>query len=179
MSVTNYTARHLTTLVRLWIMAIRPRTLTIALVPVMTGSALAYYDSGHFRFAVFLATLLAALLIQAGTNLLNDAADFHRGGDGPDRIGPPRVTASGWIPAPRIAQAAFGCFALAGLAGLYLVWAGGWGIMALGILSLLAAYSYSNGPWPISYTSFGEVFVVAFFGLAAVGGTYYLHSGTL
>jgi len=164
---------------RLWLQAIRPKTLTIALVPVLVGSALAFAEAGRFDALAALAAALAALLIQAATNLHNDAADFLRGGDGPGRPGPKRVTAEGWATPAQVIRAANLCFGLAALCGLYVVWVGGWPLLAVGVLSLIAGWSYTGGPRPIAYTPLGELFVLAFFGWAAVGGTYWLHAQAL
>ncbi|MDO8607980.1 MAG: 1,4-dihydroxy-2-naphthoate octaprenyltransferase [Phaeospirillum sp.] len=164
---------------RLWWLAIRPRTLTISVAPVVAGTALAWHDSGHLDPRPLLASLAGALAIQAGTNLFNDVGDALRGGDQPMRQGPPRVTALGWASPERVRRAALTCFALAALVGLYLVWLGGWPILALGVASLVAGWGYSGGPRPIAYTALGEIFVVAFFGVGAVGGAYYLQTLTL
>jgi 1,4-dihydroxy-2-naphthoate octaprenyltransferase len=119
------------------------------------------------------------MLIQLGTNLHNDAADSERGGDGPDRVGPPRVTASGLLSAGAVKLGAYICFAGAALMGLYLVVVGGWPILLLGMFSILSGWAYTGGPFPIAYTPLGELFVVAFFGLGAVCGTYWLCTGAL
>jgi 1,4-dihydroxy-2-naphthoate octaprenyltransferase len=161
---------------RLWWLAIRPKTLTISVAPVLAGSALALADTLSLDPRPFLASLAGALLIQAGTNLYNDVGDALRGGDQPMRQGPPRVTALGWATPERVRRAALVCFGLAALVGLYLAWLGGWPIVALGLASLVAGWAYSGGPRPIAYTPLGEVFVIAFFGLGAVGGTYYLQT---
>jgi 1,4-dihydroxy-2-naphthoate octaprenyltransferase len=162
---------------RLWLLAIRPRTLTIALSPVLVGAAAAWAEFEAFALLPLLATLAGAVLIQAGTNLWNDLGDALRGGDQPMRQGPPRVTALGWAPPERVRRAALTCFALACLAGLYLCWVGGWPILALGTASLLAGWAYSGGPKPIAYTALGEGVVVAFFGIGAVAGTMWLQAG--
>jgi len=163
-----------------WTAALRPRTLTIAVTPVLVGVALAFADGGTLALDVLLATLAGALLIQAGTNLHNDAADHAAGADRPGhRLGPPRASAEGWLSLREVRRGAMICFALAGAAGAYLVAHGGWPILALGIASVVAARAYSAGPWRISHSSLGELFVLLFFGLAAVGGSYYLQTGDL
>jgi 1,4-dihydroxy-2-naphthoate polyprenyltransferase len=164
---------------RLWWLAIRPRTLTISVAPVVAGTALAWAATGRLDPRPFAASLFGALAIQAGTNLYNDVADALRGGDQPMRQGPPRVTALGWASPARVRLAALTCFALALLTGLYLAALGGWPIVLLGAASLVAGWAYSGGRWPIAYTPLGEVFVIAFFGVGAVGGSYFLQAGAL
>lgn len=161
---------------RLWWLAIRPRTLTIAVAPVLAGSVLAYAELGTLNLAIVAAALLGALAIQAGTNLYNDVADYLKGGDQPLRQGPPRVTAMGWAAPGQVKRAAFIAFAVAAGCGSYLALSGGWPILLLGLASLLAGYAYSLGPKPIAYTPFGEAFVTVFFGLGAVGGCYFLQT---
>jgi 1,4-dihydroxy-2-naphthoate octaprenyltransferase len=162
-----------------WILAIRPRTLPLAASPVLVGTALAWHAGASLRPGTFLATLFAAMAIQAGTNLYNDAADAERGVDRPTRRGPPRVTAMGWLAPAQVRAGALASFALAALLGLQLIAVGGWPILLLGLLSLLSGLAYSAGPRPISFTALGEAFVLLFFGIGAVGGTYYLQAGDL
>ncbi len=164
---------------RLWWLAARPRTLSIAATPVIVGTALAWAGGAPVAWATALVALLSALLIQAGTNVHNDAADYESGNDGADRIGPPRVTAAGWAKPQTVRRAAFLAFAGAFAGGIYLVGVGGWPILAVGLASLAAGWAYSGGPRPISYSPFGEVFVLTFFGLVAVAGSAYLQSGLL
>ena len=162
----------------IWWTAIRPRTLSMAATPVVLGSALAWADHAAPLWPVFLATLLCALLIQIGTNLHNDVADFERGADRPDRIGPLRVTAAGWAAPQSVRRAAALSFGLAFVLGVYLVQQGGWPILAIGITSLIAGWAYSGGAHPISHGALGEAFVLVFFGLLAVAGSHWLQSGS-
>lgn len=162
-----------------WLAAIRPKTLALSVSPVLLGSALAFAERSSFDTWVFLACLLAAMLIQIGTNLHNDAQDFLRGADGDDRLGPPRAVAKGWLSAVQVQRAALMCFAGAFALGIYLVMVGGWPILILGLASLAAGYGYSGGRYPISHSPFGELFVILFFGLGAVLGTYYLQAHEL
>jgi 1,4-dihydroxy-2-naphthoate octaprenyltransferase len=162
---------------RLWLLAIRPKTLGISVAPVIAGSALALRELGTLDWLTALTALLAALLIQIGTNLYNDAADFERGADTEARLGPERATAQGWFSAAEVKRGALVSFSLAFLIGIYLAWIGGWPIVAIGLLSLLAGYAYTGGPSPIAYSPSGEGFVFIFFGLAAVMGSHYLQTG--
>jgi 1,4-dihydroxy-2-naphthoate octaprenyltransferase len=162
-----------------WVLAVRPRTLTIAVAPVLVGTALAFAETGRFEALPMAAALLVAVLIQVGTNLQNDVGDSRRGADGADRIGPPRATSAGWLAAAQVERAARLAFGLALVLGAYLVGRGGWPILLAGIASIAAGMAYTSGARPIAYTGFGEVFVLAFFGLVAVSGSYYLQAGSV
>ncbi len=161
-----------------WLLAARPKTLPLTLTPVVAGVALAITETGTFAPFTALCTLLAAMAIQIGANLYNDAADFERGTDTPDRLGPQRATAQGWFSAHQVKTAAQLMFALAFVLGIFLLVRGGWPILAIGLASLAAGYSYTGGPKPIAYGPVGEVFVLLFFGIAAVGGSNYLQTLT-
>jgi 1,4-dihydroxy-2-naphthoate polyprenyltransferase len=162
-----------------WFLACRPKTLSVSLSPVLVGTAVAWHDSGTLLWLPLLTAALGAALIQIGTNLFNDVGDYLRGTDTPDRLGPKRATAEGWLTPSKVAAGAWLSFALAFLCGIYLVWHGGWPIVAIGLASLAAGWAYTGGPKPIAYRPLGEVFVFIFFGLGAVGGSYYLQTLTL
>ncbi len=164
---------------RIWLLGMRPRTLTMAAVPVTVGAALAWAEGVTPDWFTFLVTFACAVLIQVGTNLFNDARDGERGADGPDRIGPVRITGSGLAQPREVRRAAIACFAAALVAGLYLIVVGGLPILAIGIASLVAGYAYSSGPRPLSHGPFSEVYVIVFFGLIAVAGSHYLQSGVM
>lgn len=164
---------------RVWWTAIRSRTLSLAVSPVLVGTALAWAEGIALHWPALLAAVACALLIQIGTNLHNDVVDFERGNDRPDRVGPLRVTAAGWVSPRTMHRATAWTFGLAALLGLYLVWLGGWPILLAGLASLLAGWAYSGGPRPVSHTPLGEAFVLVFFGWVAVMGSYWLQSGQL
>ncbi|MBK5914432.1 1,4-dihydroxy-2-naphthoate octaprenyltransferase [Rhodocyclus purpureus] len=159
-----------------WWLAMRPRTIWASVAPVIVGTALAWSQTQTLLVLPALFALLGAILIQVATNLHNDVADFERGADTPDRLGPPRATQMGWLSGSQVRRGAFLCFGLAFLCGIYLVWHGGWPIVGIGIASLIAGWAYTGGPRPIAYSPTGEFFVWLFFGLAAVGGSYYLQT---
>jgi 1,4-dihydroxy-2-naphthoate polyprenyltransferase len=162
--------------VRSWLLATRPRTLTAAVVPVVVGTAVAA-RSGQARPWIALVALVAAALLQIGTNLVNDWGDFRRGADGPDRLGPTRVTQAGLLAPGRVAVAGAAAFAAAAVLGLVLVAQAGWPILAIGAAAICAGVAYTAGPYPLAYHGLGEVFVFLFFGPVAVGGTELVQAG--
>ena len=162
-----------------WLTAVRPATLLAAVAPVLVGAAAASSVEEQFRPLVFAATLAAAVLLQIGTNLANDLFDFERGADTAERLGPPRVTQSGLIPPERVRLGMFLSFGAALAIGVYLLFVGGWPILVIGVLSIVAGVAYTGGPWPLGYHGLGELMVFVFFGLVAVVGTYYLQAETV
>ena len=154
-------------------MAARPKTLTAAIAPVAAGTGLAVlHDTAAGLPAV--AALAVAVLIQIGTNLANDYYDFLRGGDTDERVGPVRVTQAGILPPEAVRRGMVVVLAAAMLVGVYLVAVGGWPIVWIGLASVACAVLYTGGPFPLAYHGLGDVFVFIFFGLVAVGGTYWV-----
>jgi 1,4-dihydroxy-2-naphthoate octaprenyltransferase len=163
---------------RIWLMAARPRTLPAAVAPVLVGTALAATE-GDWHPLRFAAAMLGALFIQVGTNLSNDYSDARRGADTEDRLGPVRVTAGGLVPPRQVLVATSVAFGLAVLAGAYLIATAGWELLLIGAASILAGILYTGGPRPYGYEGLGEVFVFLFFGVVAVGGSYYVQTETM
>lgn len=159
-----------------WLHAARPKTLPAAVVPVALGSACAY-AAGSFRPVPALLALAFALLVQVACNFANDYFDFKKGADTPDRLGPARATASGWIAPEAMRSAVFIVCAVAFCTGLGLLPYGGWPLLVVGVVSLLAAVGYTAGPFPLAYIGLGDVFVVAFFGFVAVPFSAYVQCG--
>ncbi len=162
-----------------WFMALRPKTLTAALVPVAVATALVQSGGLKIHWWISLFAVLSAIFIQIGTNLINDALDFKKGADTHERIGPKRVTQSGLLTPQQVMFGGALCFLLATALGLPLVIEGGWTIVAVGVASLACGYAYTGGPFPLAYVGLGDVFVIAFFGLVAVMGTFFLHAKTV
>lgn len=163
-------------MIRPWILAARPKTLSAAVVPVMIGSSLAPRPI-HPLIAVY--ALAGALFIQIGTNFVNDALDYKKGTDTGERLGPTRVTQAGLLRAESVLNAAYVCFFGAALCGIPLMVRGGWPILVIGAASIIAAYAYTGGPYPLAYHGLGEIFVLLFFGFIAVGGSYYVQALTI
>lgn len=157
---------------RVWIQASRPKTLPASIAPVLIGTAMAY-SAGKGYLLAALAALVGGVMIQMGTNLSNDYFDYVKGTDTHERLGPLRVTQAGLVTPSAMKRAIWLVFAIAFLAGVYLVWRASWPIVIIGIASVLFAILYTGGPFPIGYLGLGDIFVLIFFGLVPVGGTYY------
>ena len=161
---------------KIWLSAARPRTLPAAIAPVLVGSALAWRE-GAFKAPAALACLGFALLVQIGANFANDYYDFIKGADTAERVGPRRAVASGLV-APAVMRIAMWLvFALAFAVGLTLLRYGGWPLLVVGVMSIVSGVAYTGGPFPLGYHGLGDAFVFVFFGLVAVGVTFFVQTG--
>ncbi len=161
-----------------WAVAIRPRSLPVAISPVIVGAAFAWQRTGQIDLAVAALVLLAALLVQVVTNMQNDVGYTARGAERHGtRTGLPRATAHGWLESRHVRGAIVAVSALAGAIGVALFALRGWPVLAIGSASLIAALAYMGGPRPIAYTPFGEATVFVFFGVVAVTGTDWVLTG--
>lgn len=161
--------------IQIWFEATRPKTLPAALCPVMVGSSMAYHD-GLFNWIPSLICLSFALLIQIGTNFANDYLDGVKGTDTEARIGPLRAVASGSVQPLAMRRAALIVLALAFILGLSLIFYGGWWMLLVGASSVICAWLYTGGPYPLAYNGLGDLFVILFFGLIAVACTYFVQA---
>ncbi|MBM9461100.1 1,4-dihydroxy-2-naphthoate polyprenyltransferase [Nocardioides sp. zg-536] len=158
-----------------WIAGARLRTLPAAVAPVLVGTAVAAYDDQAVWWKALLA-LVVSLALQVGVNYANDYSDGIRGTDD-ERVGPLRLVGSGLATPAAVKRAAFGCFGLAGVAGLVLAATTSLWLVLVGVLCILAAWFYTGGSKPYGYLGLGEVMVFVFFGLVAVVGTTYVQTG--
>ncbi|HVP29550.1 MAG TPA: 1,4-dihydroxy-2-naphthoate polyprenyltransferase [Myxococcota bacterium] len=159
-----------------WLLAARPRTLPAALAPIAVGTATAA-AAGRARPGLALAALGTAVALQIAANLANDVFDFERGADAGERHGPPRAAQCGLLAPAALKRGLAGALAGAALLGLVLVFAGGWPILVAGALSLLAAWAYTGGPWPLAYHGLGDLAVFLFFGIVGVIGAHFVQAG--
>ena len=163
--------------ISIWLEATRPKTLPAAVAPVLLGTAMAH-SLGQLHAVPALICLGFALLVQIGTNFANDYLDGVKGTDTDARLGPRRAVASGLVRPATMKWASIGILALAFCLGLSLIYYGGWWLLAVGIASIVCAWIYTGGPFPLAYNGLGDVFVVLFFGLIAVVCTFYVQTGS-
>ena len=174
----------MTLALRAWLDAGRPKTLPLALIAILTGSTLAL-SQGRFSWPVLLLSLLTASLLQVLSNLANDYGDGLRGVDNPQRLGPLRALQSGALSACQLRNSLCVVGALAIASGLALITLADldstslWVFVALGLLAVVAAVTYTVGRKPYGYAGLGDLSVWLFFGWLGVGGSYYLHGAAL
>ena len=156
----------------IWVDGARPRTLPAAIAPVLVATALA---GGSFNPLTALLALVVSLSLQIGVNYANDYSDGIRGTDN-DRIGPSRITAGGLAKPIQVKSAAFISFGVAAVAGLGLAITTSWWLIAVGAISIAAAWGYTGGKNPYGYMGLGELFVFIFFGLVATVGSFYVQT---
>jgi 1,4-dihydroxy-2-naphthoate octaprenyltransferase len=161
-----------------WVLGARPRTLVAAVCPVLVGTAVAAAEGRVVAWRA-LAALVVAMALQVGVNYANDYSDGLRGTDTPARLGPPRLTAAGLAAPASVKRAAGVAFAVAALAGLALALAVDLRLLLVGVAAIAAAVLYTGGPRPYGYAGFGELAVLAFFGVVATCGSAYVQLGRL
>ena len=156
--------------------AIRVKTLSASIAPVLVGSAIAF-NSSQFNLRIFFLTMFSAIFIQIGTNFANDVYDFINGADNNERIGPTRAVQANLISVDVMKYLTIIAFSLSIISGLPLVIKGGYPILLIGILSIISGYAYTGGPYPLGYNGWGDIFVFIFLGPIAVCGTFFLQLG--
>jgi 1,4-dihydroxy-2-naphthoate polyprenyltransferase len=161
-----------------WRLAARVPTLVAAVVPVAVGMACASRTEAVSWMATG-AALIGAVWLQIGTNLANDVADFERGADASDRLGPVRAAQAGLLTPSELRRGVVVAFAVAVACGGVLIAIRGWPIVAIGLSSMVAGLAYTAGPFPLAYNGLGEVFVLLFFGWMAVCGTAFAAGGSV
>ena len=161
---------------KIWIEALRLRTLPVSLSGVVIAVALAYYR-GCLRWTPPVLCLLFALLAQIVSNLANEYYDYLRGADKKGRVGPRRGVTEGDIKPDTLKWVTVCTLAAACAVGCGLLFYGPWWLLVVGVVIALAALAYSAGPYPLSYHGLGEAAVFVFFGLVPVNLTYFIQSG--
>lgn len=159
-----------------WLVAIRPKTLSASLAPILLGATLALSE-GFMNIALLSLIVMTALLIQIGTNLANDYFDFLKGVDTEERKGSIKVLQKGWITVNALRRATFMVFSGALLGSIYLIIKGGAPIAWIASTSILFAITYTAGPFPLGHIGVAEPIELLYFGPIAVGGTFYLLTG--
>jgi 1,4-dihydroxy-2-naphthoate octaprenyltransferase len=161
-----------------WIAATRPKTFPASVIPVVLGVAAAYHQKGEINILLAVLTIICSMGIQILTGFINEIYDFKKGADTAERVGPKRAVAAGIITVKQMTIASYILGIATFLLGMIIVYQTDYIILVIGLVSLFLAYGYTAGPAPLAYLGIADIFVLVFFGLVAVNGTYYVQTGS-
>ena len=157
-----------------YIKLLRPKTLLVGLAPITLALGIMLKENVEINYINFILTLVCIILLQMGSNVANDLYDGIRGVDTEERLGPKREASSGTTSHQTLKYLTLSLFAVAFFIGCFLSFITGYELFVLGILSMLVAYCYTGGPFPLAYIGLGEVLALLFFGPVAFLGTVYI-----
>ncbi|WP_339214186.1 1,4-dihydroxy-2-naphthoate polyprenyltransferase [Ornithinibacillus sp. FSL M8-0202] len=163
---------------QVWWRLLRPHTLTASFVPVFIGTMIALNTDG-IHILVFLAMLLASILIQAATNMFNEYYDYVRGLDSEESVGIGGTIVRDGIQPKTVLRLALVFYGIALLLGIYICMVSSWWIAVVGLVCMLFGYLYTGGPLPISTTPFGELFSGLLMGTVIIGISYFIQTGEI
>lgn len=163
---------------QVWWQLTRPHTLTAAFVPVTLGTALAIYET-DLHIGLFLAMLIASLLIQAATNMFNEYYDFKRGLDTEESVGIGGTIVRDGIKPKTIMKIALSLYGISILLGVYICANSSWMLALVGLICMAIGYLYTGGPLPISHTPFGEFMSGFVMGMGIILISFFIQTGTV
>ena len=163
---------------QIWWRLLRPHTLTASFVPVFVGTMAALLE-GFFHVDLFIAMLIASVLIQAATNMFNEYYDYKRGLDNEQSVGIGGTIVRDGIAPRTVMRLAITFIFAAILIGLYICLVTDWSIAVIGIICIFIGYIYTGGPFPIAYTPFGELVSGLLMGTVIIAISFYIQTGML
>jgi 1,4-dihydroxy-2-naphthoate polyprenyltransferase len=162
-----------------WWRLFRPFTLTASIVPVLIGTGLAFRHGRQFQTGLFIAMVVASMLIQSGTNMFNEYFDYKRGLDTKEMVGIAGTIVRDGIRPKTVLLLAWLSIFVSTCLGIYICASTSWWLALIGTLCLAVGYLYSGGPMPLAYTPFGELAASIAMGPTIVLIAYYLQTGTV
>ena len=164
---------------KVWWHLMRPHTLTASFAPVLLGTAIAAIEGYELNFLMFLAMLVASLLIQAATNMFNEYYDFKRGLDNENSVGIGGTIVRHGVEPKTIMIIALSFYFIAMILGVYICANSSWWLVAVGLVCMLIGYLYTGGPYPIAYSPFGEFVSGAVMGMGIVLISFFIQTKTV
>ncbi len=163
----------------LWFRAARPFSFTASATPILLGTALAFYQTGHVNVVLFVAALIGGVLVHAGTNLISDYFDYTKGVDREETFGGSRILVEKTMLPKDVLTGGIIAFAGAFIIGVYLWLTTGWPIVMFGIAGIAGGYFYTAGPVGYKYHALGEFIVFTLMGPLMVWGAHFVQVGQL
>lgn len=163
---------------------VRAPFIIVIVVPVLTGTAVAWYQTGAFNIYYCILSIVGVILIHAGTNCANDYVDHKSGTDDSNTNTTPysggsRVIQDGYVLPQTMLYTAAVCFMLACSIGIYLTSVRGLALLVIGGIGVVSGIMYSVAPIRAVYRGWGEIVVAINCGPLVVSGAYYVQTGQL
>ena len=162
---------------RAWVCVFRPFSYTASVIPVLLGAVLAFYLGLSIRWGLFPLVAVASVLLQAGTNLVNEYFDYQKGVDRPETYGSSRVLVEQLLNPMHVLAAGLICFVLTAGIGLLFVALCGWPIFVIGGVGMMGGFFYTAGPAALKYWGLGDVLVFCLMGPLMVIGSFFVLTG--
>jgi 1,4-dihydroxy-2-naphthoate octaprenyltransferase len=164
----------------IWLRASRAFTLAMPFMSISVGTAAALH-TGFFSPIRYLIAAVAAMLLQAGANMVNDYYDYINGTDSadwnsPESFGPGLVIQRGFLAPDQVWLGGIACFVVGSILGLGLAYAAGWPVMILGLIGVAGSYYYSGSPLKLAYHGLGDLMVFTLMGPGYALGAYYVQA---
>lgn len=155
---------------KLWLAAIKPPMYSVAVVPIMVGTAVAVAEGNSFNGGIFATFLISAILIIAWLNLSNDVFDAETGIDVNKAHSVVNLTGNKslifWLSNLFLVTGILGIFAIAW-------WQQDWTVLQIILLACALGYSYQGPPFRLGYHGLGEIICFFTFGPLAISAAYY------
>jgi len=152
------------------------KTLVAGLVPVILGSIYSEYAFGTLNVFYLILLVIAMILIQSATNMINDYFDFKRGADS-NKSGDEKALVSGETTPKQVLFIIFLYQFIAFMIGVFIASQTSYYILVVAIIGSLISILYASGPVPISYTPFGEIVSGVTMGIGITSTVLYIQSG--
>lgn len=166
-----------------WKELVRWASLTASAASVAVGLAVAYAATGSVNWGFAVLTLIAAVALQACTNIKNDLDDHRSGADDRNRTpvlgftGGSRVIQRGLATRGDLLVFTLLFGAVAAFIGVALALMGRPWVIAFGLFGLALGFVYTAGPLKLANRGLGEFAVAIAFGVGIITGTAYVQLG--
>lgn len=155
---------------KLWLAALKPPMYSVAIMPILVGSCVAFAETQNFDTGIFVTFVLSAILILVWENLCNDVFDSETGIDVNKHHSLVNLTQNKRL----IFAIGNGCLGL-GIVGIFAIALRQQDptVLLIILLCCLLGYAYQGPPFRLGYQGLGEILCFFAFGPLGVGAAYY------
>jgi len=168
---------------KIWLLELRAPFFTAAILPVLLGTAAAYWERVEIHLSYFLLALVGAVALHGGTNVLNDYFDYRSGNDflyreqkNPPFDGGSPFLIQGILRPEAVYRVGILLLGVGAAIGLLLAYQRGWPILILGLLGVFSSYFYVEPRLNLAGRGLGEFAVGLCFGPLSVCGAYFVQT---